>query len=465
MSTRLLIISHDVVGARMAGPGIRAYHLARVLARHTPTTLAVPNAAEPALSEHGFAVIPYTRGDWSTLAAQVAAADVCLVACDTLNDFPQLAELDLCLVIDGYDPLLAEWLALHPHLTPAELAPHWRERMVQLTRQYLCGDFYLCASERQRDWWLGLLEASGRINPHTHHADPSLRSLIDLVPYGLDGAPPRRTQPVIKGVWEGIGADDKVILWGGGLWPWLDPFTAIRAVGEIQRARRDVRLVFPGTKHPNPVMATMQTHTPAAMALADELGLLNRAVFFGEWIPYSSWDDVLLDSDVALTLHHDTLETRLAFRSRIFEYIRAGLPIVATEGDATSELVTRFAVGRAVGYGAVGEVAAAILALLAAPTGEQAAAFAHARSQLTWARAAEPLVSFCQNPRRAPDRTGASASGNPFYAPPSPADQAERASLLAQIDQQAALIAAYERGLFMRAMRAVAGVRRRLFRG
>ncbi len=38
----LLILSHDVVGSQMAGPGIRYYHLARVLARELPVTLAVP---------------------------------------------------------------------------------------------------------------------------------------------------------------------------------------------------------------------------------------------------------------------------------------------------------------------------------------------------------------------------------------------------------------------------------------
>ena len=37
---RLLIISHDVVGERMAGPGIRYYHLARVLGKYVPATLA-----------------------------------------------------------------------------------------------------------------------------------------------------------------------------------------------------------------------------------------------------------------------------------------------------------------------------------------------------------------------------------------------------------------------------------------
>ncbi|MDQ7029881.1 MAG: hypothetical protein Q9O62_08955 [Ardenticatenia bacterium] len=62
--------------------------------------------------------------------------------------------------------------------------------MGQLQQQSLLGDFFICASERQRDWWLGLLEASGRINPYTFGEDPSLRRLIDVVPFGLPEGPP-----------------------------------------------------------------------------------------------------------------------------------------------------------------------------------------------------------------------------------------------------------------------------------
>ena len=35
----VVVHTPDVVGERMAGPGIRAWHLARELARHVPTTL------------------------------------------------------------------------------------------------------------------------------------------------------------------------------------------------------------------------------------------------------------------------------------------------------------------------------------------------------------------------------------------------------------------------------------------
>jgi glycosyltransferase involved in cell wall biosynthesis len=461
---RLLIICHDVVATQMAGPGIRAYHLARVLARHLPTTLAVPNPPSPELPAPGYAMVEYDLSNWSSLAPLVAEAEICLLACDTLNGFPEIAGCAPYLVIDGYDPLLPEWLALHAQHNPASVAGPWRERWTQIARQYAVGDFYLCASERQRDWWLGLLEAQGRINPYTYAADPSLRRLVDLVPYGLDGKRPQRRQAMVKGIWDGIGIDDKVLLWGGGLWPWLDPLTAIRAVHRIWQQRQDVKLIFPGTRHPNPGMSTITTHVEEARQLAADLGLLERAVFFGDWVSYTAWDDLLLDCDLALTLHFDTVETRLAFRSRVFEYIRAELPIVATEGDATSELVARFGIGEVTPYQADEQVAAAILRLLGQPKDNFGAAFAHARSQLTWERAAEPLIRYCRQPWRAADKAPLAdqLSGRfmPSAPPPMNGEHDETAALADTVRRQAEVIAGYERGRFIRTMHKLDEIKR-----
>ena len=107
-----------------------------------------------------------------------------------------------------------------------------------------------------------------------------------------------------------------------------------RAVGVVWQQRQDVKLLFPGVKHPNPRMGHLPTQFARATQAAKELGLLEQAMLFGDWVAYADWASLLMECDVALTLHYDTLETRLAFRSRVLEYIWAGLPIVASQGDA-----------------------------------------------------------------------------------------------------------------------------------
>ena len=90
------------------------------------------------------------------------------------------------------------------------------EEVVAVTRVALqLGDAFLCASDRQRDHWLGALAALGRVSPEVYGRDPALRSLVAVVPFGLDPAPPS-SGPVVKGVLPGIGADDRLLLWGGG---------------------------------------------------------------------------------------------------------------------------------------------------------------------------------------------------------------------------------------------------------
>ena len=460
---RILLISHDIVGPVMAGPGIRYLHLARVLANHAAVTLAIPQESPGKLEGESFGVVRYSRSSWQSLAPHVQACDICIFPSDIAGTYPQLAQSAVYLVVDGYDPLLAEWLALHgSHAGNAAirggsaegaagtLAVDWRNRMAQLQRQYTLGDFYICASERQRDWWLGLLEANGRVNPAVYAADPSLRRLVDVVPYGLPDAPPQRTRPAVKGVWPGIGAGDKLILWGGGLWSWLDPVTAVRAVSAVYAQRPDVRLIFPGTRHPNPGMDKLPSRLNEARAAAQGAGLLDKAIFFGDWVPYADWANLLLECDVALSLHFDTLETRLAFRSRVLEYIWAGLPIVASEGDATAELVIRYGLGRVVHYNDTDGVTEAILDLLDAKQ-EERPGFRAAAEALNWTRVAAPLIAYCRSPWHAADRDGAGV-----YSP----------SLWAQLEQERAhweaLVRGYESGRFMRLMRWLERQRRRL---
>lgn len=453
---RVLIISHDVVGERMAGPGIRYYHLARVLSQEFDTVLAVPSGVSPHHSAAGFRTAQYARRDWDSIAPLVKRAETVILPSDIASDFPQLAQSDAYLVVDGYDPLLIEWLTLEGQLNSEPSRESWRRRMCDLNQQYLIGDFFICASERQRDWWLGLLEANGRVNPDTFGADPSLRQLIDVVPYGLLEEPPQPADPVIRGVWSGVGIQDKVILWGGGLWPWLDPLTAIRAVAKIWQQRRDVKLVFPGTRHPNPEMASTPTHCGAAHQIAHELGVLDKGVFFGDWVPYEEWPQVLLESDLALSLHYDTLEARLAFRSRMLDYIWAGLPVVATQGDATSDLVGEYGLGIVVDFEDVDAVAEAILRLLDSPAAVLPERLSEARKALGWEQAAQPLVAFCRDPRQAPDKAAFGDDlGNPFYVD-------EIRHIAAERDRCQELVRRYEEGRFMRAMRWVDRIKQRL---
>jgi glycosyltransferase involved in cell wall biosynthesis len=458
---RILVVSHDVVGTYMAGPGIRYRELARVLSRHFHTTLAVPGDSD--LVTPQVEVWPYERGHWDSLANTVHQADVVIACGDTLAEFPALGQLTIPLVMDGYDPHTLETLALWAG-RPGDLqAARHQRRLAILQHQCQVGDFFICASERQRDWWLGLLELRGRINPQTYEADPSLRQLVDVVPYGLPVEPPQATQPVLRGIWPGLGADDPIVLWGGGLWEWLDSLTAVRAIHHLASDGHPIRLVFPGTRHPNPEMPDMPVRARMT-ALVDELGLAGRHVFFGDWIPYENWPAALLEADIGLSLHSQTVEARMAYRSRVLDYIWTSLPMILTRGDAVSQIVEQHGLGIVVDYEDEVGVADAILKLLEQPRSAWQDRFASVQAEMTWEHAARPLIEFCRNPYLAADLSKNSstqqAPGPPELVLDNLREQVETLHRIvlerdAEIAQLRALVAGYEQGRFMRLMRRV----------
>jgi len=445
----VLIFSHEPVGPSMAGPVIRYLALADVLAKEFDVVLAVPETSEPVSTASE--LLPYSRDSWEDIRSRCLEAEVIVLPADLLTWFPDLGKLECPIVIDGYDPHPAEnlmWMRDQSIGTRVESHNHSVDLLLQQCR---VGDFFLCAGEVQRTWWLGLLEATGRINPYTFDEDPSLRSLIAVVPFGLPSEPLPEI-PVDFSI-PGVGPRDRVLLWGGGLWEWLDPITAIRAMPKVLESISNVRLLFPGTQHPNPEVGEMPM-VGLARKTAAGLGLLGTHVIFGDWVQRARWPYYLRRADVGLSLHPDTIEAHLAFRSRLLDYIWAVLPMVVSRGDETGVMVDRYGLGKAVDVVAIRQVSEAILELLSLPKVTWEPAFENARSDFTWDTAARPLIEFCRQPRFASDKR---ASGHGVACSPCERKLEKLRqhcdALEGQRDDLDDLVKRYENGHFMHLMR------------
>jgi glycosyltransferase involved in cell wall biosynthesis len=406
----LLFISQDVVGSAMAGPGIRAAELARVLAAEHAVTLATPQPAD-ALPERvrGFT---YRWGDALSLAPALAAAELIVANGYVLEGHPEIAERPVPLVLDMYDPTPLENLALWRERDSAQRAEQGRRDVALLVRQLRAGDCFLCATERQRDMYLGALLATGRVAPTLADDDSTLRGLLRVVPFGLPSEPPVPTPPP----WE-AREGEQVILWSGGLWDWMDPLTLIRAMPRVLAGAPRARLVFLAGRHPGTAGAMRMPDQ--ARALATELGLgEQQATFVDRWMPYAERASALLNADVAVYLHEASLESDYAaVRSRFLDHLWAGLPSVVSAGDAAAALVAQHGLGRVVTPGDVAGTAAALIGLLndedeRRVCAERARALA---AEYTWERVAAPLLDFCRGPRRALDRP---APTHELLAPP-----------------------------------------------
>jgi glycosyltransferase involved in cell wall biosynthesis len=404
---RVLVICTDSVGERMSGIGIRATEIARALAGEADVAVAAIRAGTTPLDD--LETITYELRAPRALHAPLAAADVVIAQPQWPEVARRLAHGRARVIYDLYDPEpfeVLEFLAERPALRRL-LHAYTLDRIAGALRS---GHHLICASDKQRDLWTGMLLTEHVLTPRLYDRDPTLRSVLDTVPFGIPAAPAQRTGDGLRDRFGDLGEDAEIVLWNGGLWQWLDAPTAIRAVARLAERRPQVRLVFMGASPHAPARAA----TEQARRVAGELGMLDSVVRFNEaWVPYEQRASWLLDADVALSTHVDHLETRFAFRTRLLDCLWARLPIVCTRGDDLAALVERDGLGAAVAERDPDAVAAALETVLERGRGAYAEPLAAAAAAFTWERTTEPLRRWIAEPEL-PPRIGAGSPRRPL---------------------------------------------------
>ncbi|HEX4364141.1 MAG TPA: hypothetical protein VHZ75_06280 [Solirubrobacteraceae bacterium] len=379
---RLLVLCQEPVGERMAGAAIRAVELARAAATVADVTIAAPSGSLPDIP-----VVPFEPHDARSLRDPLASADVVYGVPQWPLVMRALRRSGVRLVFDLYVPEYFETLE------------GFRERDARLRRLMSAlaldriedaladGDLLLCATERQRDLLTGLLLGQRGLPPAAYDDDRSLDARLAVVPFGIPAAPPKRSAGA-TGPKARFGATE-LVLWNGGIWGWLDPQTAIRAVTQLDRA--GLRLVFMGAAS----SPAAREATEAAKTLASQLGA--PVDFNDDWVRYDERADWLLDADAVISCHHDQLETRYAFRTRLLDCFWAQVPIVCTGGDDLAARIAREDLGAVAAPGDVDGVAAGLVRVLQGDRAAYEARLASAARRMTWEQTAAPLLDFLRS--------------------------------------------------------------------
>ena len=300
-----MIVTKDVVGERMAGPGIRAWHFAQELKKHFPTTLMA-------------------QGSWSRKEMRNASVLIGQPA----RGFHRMRPGQR-VIYDLFDPVLLELREMYGRHPSMRQRVHFLAEQMRLRRALSEGDLFMVATPNQRELYAGKPIIEVGFGAETDETDGALR--------------------------------ENLILWGGGTWEWLDPRTAVDAVIRLNLDGIDCRLLFLGRARPNRALRDRRRDNrfDELVARGDPYVIANP-----EWVPYRERLSWLRRSKIAIMLHRSTPEARYSIRTRLFDAISTATPVIATEEGFAAELVGREGLGIVVPPENVAAVAGAIEKLL-----------------------------------------------------------------------------------------------------
>lgn len=323
----VVVHTADVVGERMAGPGIRAWHFARELGRVAPVTLV---AALDNASADGEQFRIVLRGTPEARDA-VRRASV-LIGQPKRGFFKRRSGQKI--VYDLFDPVVLELRELYGNRPSLRQRIHLAAEWTRLSFALRWADLLIAAAPRQRRFYETLQAGD----------TPWIE-----VPFGVEPVPACKPSP------------DNIVVWGGGAWEWLDPATAVQSIVRLNRDGVRSRLLFLGRTRPSADVIERRRESRFEDLLAAGAPFVSAN---SEWIPYRERLSWLQAGKVAIMLHRPTAEAEYSIRTRLFDAIAAGLPVVATEKGFAAELVEREGLGVVVPPSDVDAVAAALRRLL-----------------------------------------------------------------------------------------------------
>lgn len=387
MRDKILLLSPAAFSQNMAGPSIRYWEIAKQLSQHFEVIVLTPNYI-PNNNNTKFIIDSLSE---KNLFKYSKESKIIIFQGTTLWRYPIIKYLGVPLAIDLYDPFHLENLELFANKRLGRYL--YKSTLNILEEQMYLGDYFFCASNKQKDYWLGMLTAFNRVDLEFYKKDRTFTSLIGVVPFGIQEEIPQKREKVIKGIYPQIDHEDLVIIWGGGIWEWLDPELLLHTMKYIKNRQSNIKCFFMGVKPPGTTQISSMLEK--LIQLRKELDLEDTVVF-NDWVKYDDRDQFLLESDIGISLHKDHIETRYAYRTRILDYIWTDLSVVSLDGDVLSEIIRETNRGVILPRNSSPEIIGETL--IGMLNNKIKNANDISKEEFHWRVALKDLREFCQNP-------------------------------------------------------------------
>ena len=404
--TRCLVISNGPFPTPehgyVEGGGLRCWGLARGIKQNLPDvelTLAYNDSYRMAGhftdESDGLRITTWRLESLEELLSQADLVVVSYCMGELSLKVAQLLKPQQQLILDCYVPIYVEVSARNTNDLDREYRNYLGDvaRWSEVLRR---GDIFLCASQEQQRYYQGVLSAVGRINPATYGAE-----LQVIVPFGIDRElPVASDRPISRIVGD---SSARRVLWFGGVYPWFDINNLVEAVRTLDTEIRS-RLVVVGARnpfnsHPDFVRSSAAAERHVNRENADDI------VYFQDWVPFGERANWYLDSDVVVLINRMGEENKLAWRTRLADYIWADRPILTNGGDPLGELLIGNSAALRVDESDPTSIAGALRQVFTAPDigGALRAQLRRIRETLYWDVVTRELAAHVQAHTRAPD--------------------------------------------------------------
>lgn len=228
------------------------------------------------------------------------------------------------LIIDLYTPLFLEKALTFSKFNLLDFIKKQRQKF-QVKQILHAGSHYLVANSRQKSYWL---KSFRQLDLPIKKTDISVVSTGS--PLFTSNQP-----PVIN---------RRVILWFGGIYPWMNPLPLVEAFSKIASRNPKWKLRFLGGFHPQTGYYHLYQNV---IRYAQRLIRPSQL----EIIPWQKFKNLAKDmKDVSLAIHlaKKTKEDYYAHRVRLLTLANAGIAVLTNGQDVISDLIIKYGAGEKV---------------------------------------------------------------------------------------------------------------------
>ncbi len=322
------------------GGGLRSFGIANALAetRDFKVTIAVSKnylkkntALGPRLDAQQYS------DNLQELSELIAKSDVVIYPASAINvsDFV-LTQKNLYtkFIADAYVPIHVEVSARQAADLEAEQtsflenSPRWRKAILE-------ADAILCASQSQKNYYIGFLAGSGNLTPKTYNDHE-----IILTPFGINHSE-------INKMVEKKDPSTLRILWYGGFYPWFDSNLFRRTVIELNSllqansSSQKLEIVVLGAVNPFVRESSFVSHANSEIESLKKLDFVS----FEDWAPYSKRGELISNVDLAISFNPEGPENDMSWRTRYLDFITFCVPLFTNTLDPISKLMVDHGAG------------------------------------------------------------------------------------------------------------------------